>query len=98
MRTREEIRSKYYKDCSIKEGWLVTTDEEYLLEEIFEAQNQAKNNEVFDIVMLSAYVVVADGTERIVMAQNIAHACDKMEELGIKHYEFVYAKSLETIH
>ena len=50
MRTREEIRAKYYKDCSIKEGWLVTTDEEYLLEEIFEAQNQAKGNEVLDLV------------------------------------------------
>ena len=57
MRTREEIRAKYYKDCSIKEGWLVTTDEEYLLEEIFEAQNQAKNNEVLDLVMLAEFDV-----------------------------------------
>ena len=50
MRTREEIKADYFKDCGYEDGDFITTDEDYLLEEIFKVQNQAKNNEVLDLV------------------------------------------------
>ena len=50
MRTREEIKAKYFKDFGYEEWNFITTDEDYLLEEIFKAQNQAKHNEVLDLV------------------------------------------------
>ena len=56
MRTREEIKADYFKDCGYEDGDFITTDEDYLLEEIFKVQNQAKNNEVLDLVMISDFI------------------------------------------
>jgi len=49
-------------------------------------------------VMLGAYVVKADNEETVVFARNIADACDKLDELGVLDYEFVYSKSITIVH
>ena len=49
-------------------------------------------------VMLGAYVVKADDEETVVFARNIADACDKLDELGVLNYEFVYSKSITIVH
>lgn len=48
-------------------------------------------------VVLSAYVVIYDKEEKIVMAENVADACDRLEALGVKRYEFLHTRSLDIV-
>lgn len=49
-------------------------------------------------VMLSAYYVIVDNEPTVIMAENIADACDKLDKLGVLEYEFVHAKSITIVH
>ena len=51
-----------------------------------------------DNVMLGAYVVKADNEETVVYARNISDGCDKLDELGVLDYEFVYSKSITIVY
>lgn len=47
--------------------------------------------------LISAYMVIADNEPIIVMAINIADACEKLEELGVSTYSFTHGKSIDII-
>jgi len=47
--------------------------------------------------MRTAYRVKADGEIYIVVADNMAEACDKLDANGFETYEFVEHKSFEVI-
>jgi len=47
---------------------------------------------------LSSYLVIVDKKHIVVLGENIADVCDKLELSGIEKYEFVFAKSLPMIY
>ncbi len=44
-----------------------------------------------------AYLVDVDNEASIIIAENMADACDKIEKTGCSDYEFVYSKSLPVV-
>ena len=48
-------------------------------------------------VMLSAYFVDIKHTQIVVLAKNIADACDKLDRDGFKDYTFIYSHSFDVI-
>jgi hypothetical protein len=48
-------------------------------------------------VMLSAYFVDIKHTKIVVLAKNIADACDKLDRDGFKDYTFIYSHSFDVV-
>ena len=48
-------------------------------------------------VMLSAYFVDIKHTKIVVLAQNIADACDKLDRDGFKDYSFIHSHSFDIV-
>ena len=48
-------------------------------------------------VTLSAYFVDIKHTKIVVLAKNIADACDKLDRDGFKDYTFIYSYSFDVI-
>ena len=48
-------------------------------------------------VMCSAYIVKVGKNKMIVVANNLAEACDKLENNGFTEYEFEHASSLVAL-
>ena len=49
-------------------------------------------------VMLSAYLIRVRGVKTIVLAENMADVYDKMNDVGVKDFDFVLHSSIEIVH
>jgi hypothetical protein len=59
---------------------------------------KAKNNDALDLVVPSAFVMVIDDKEVVMLAENIADAMDKAEATGSKDYKMGFHKSFDVLH
>ena len=56
------------------------------------------NNAALGNAMPSAYLVDLIGKHLVVLAENLADACDKLDKAGHKDYEFVRSSSINILH
>jgi len=68
-----------------------------LKDAIDQLKEQVKNFSIPE-VGLSAYYVNPMGEPIIVLAKNMAEACDKLDKAGIKDYVFVHSHSFDVVH